>query len=426
MNSREDIWRIEKLVPGGAGMARLADGRVGFVEGVLPGERVSVQTKSDRRGYTEGLRLRVLEPSADRVTEACEIADVCGGCDWQHVAYPAQLKLKASLIAEALQRTGGFRDLPPIAVTASPKSLAYRLRARFHIDDKGEIGFHEKRSHRVIPVARCPVLLPELEAALVDFRRIAAPLPEQLCAFESAELRVAPLAPKRVIQLGARGEPRVARAKAAHLLERLESEFAVAINGLRTDFSQSFPLSRELSLEVAPQAFVQVNWDVNLALVDYVVQGALTRGCRRFVDAYAGAGNFTLPLAHAGLTGVSIEAQPEGARTAAQAFARHGLTSLEALADDAARALARLARQRDAFDLILLDPPRKGAEALLAPLLALRPPHVAYCSCDPVTLARDLRALCQGGYTIEEVRGFDMFPGTHHVETVVWLKAQGS
>lgn len=426
MTSREAVWLIEKLVPGGAGMARLEDGSVGFVEGVLPGERVAVEAKPVRRGFSEGRRLRVLEASRDRVAEVCPMADVCGGCDWLHIGYEAQLQLKAGIIGEALRRTGGFRDVPPIAVTASPNPLAYRLRARFHIDERGELGFHEKRSHRVIPVTRCPVLHPDLEGALSAFRRITASVPRLLAGFESAELRVASFAPERVVNLVARGEPKAARTKAAPLIERLAGEFAVAINGLRADFTQSFPLGNELRLEVSPHAFVQVNWEVNLALVEHVVAGAKRRGCARFVDAYAGAGNFTLPLGYAGLTGVSIEAQPEGAGAARQAFARHGITTVEALADDAAHALARLARERASFDLVLLDPPRKGAEPLLEPLLALRPRYVAYCSCDPVTLARDLRVLCQVGYVIEEIRGFDMFPGTHHVETVVWLKAPES
>ncbi|HET9929323.1 MAG TPA: RsmD family RNA methyltransferase, partial [Polyangiaceae bacterium] len=374
-----------------------------------------------RRSFTEGRRLRVLEPSPERVTEACALADTCGGCDWQHISYDAQLELKAGLIAEALGRTGGFRELPAIAVTASPHALGYRLRARFHIDEHGEIGFHEKRSHRVIAVSRCPVAHPELERALSDFRRIASTVPRLLTEFETAELRVSPLTPERALCLLARGEPREARRRASVLLERLEAEFAVAIGGLPANFTQSFPLAEELLLEVSPHGFVQVNWEVNLALVDYVVRGATARGAKRFLDAYAGAGNFTLPLARAGLSGLSIEAQPEGALAAAQSFARYEFSKLEALADDAAHALARLARERASFDLVLLDPPRAGAQPLLEPLLALQPPHIAYCSCDPVTLARDLRTLCQHGYAIEEIRGFDMFPGTHHVETVVWL-----
>lgn len=418
-------WLIEKLVPGGAGMARLEDGTVGFVEGVLPGERVAVQAKPSRRGFTEARRLRVVEPSSARVAPACAIADTCGGCDWLHIAYEAQLDLKAKLIAEALQRTGGFRELPTIAVTPSPRPLGYRLRARFHIGESGEIGFHEKRSHRVIAVSRCPVAHPELERALDDFRRIAATAPRLLSEFDAAELRVSPLEPKRAVCLVARGEPREARRKASALIERLQAEFAVAVGGLAADFAQSFPLSDDLLLEVSPHGFVQVNWEVNLALVDYVVQGAARRGAKRFLDAYAGAGNFTLPLARAGLSGISIEAQPEGARAAAQSFARYEFASMQALADDAAHALSRLARERAAFDLVLLDPPRAGAQPLLEPLLSLRPPHVAYCSCDPVTLARDLRTLCEAGYSIEEIRGFDMFPGTHHVETVVWLKLRG-
>ncbi|MFZ5892452.1 MAG: class I SAM-dependent RNA methyltransferase [Myxococcota bacterium] len=421
MKPREALWHIEKLVPGGAGMARLDDGVVGFAEGALPGEKVAVEVGPTRKGATHARRVRVLEPSPQRVTPPCSIAERCGGCDWQHMSYAAQREAKAALIGEALRRTGGFKDLPTIEVMASPNELGYRLRVRLHIDERGSIGFYEKRSHRVISVSSCPVASPELERALADFQRLAAGQPELARYFEQAELRVSPLPPERVVVLTARGEPEPARRRAQALLDRLGQEFSVALSGLATNVAQEFPLSERLRLEVSPHAFVQVNWEVNLALVEAVVNGARERDVQRFLDAYAGAGNFTLPLAAAGLSGVSIEAQPDAARAARGAIARYGFASVEAVADDAVQALARLAQRREHFDLVVLDPPRAGAAGLLDSLALLAPAHIAYCACDPVTLARDLRVLSQRGFRLESVRGFDMFPGTHHVETLVWL-----
>jgi 23S rRNA (uracil1939-C5)-methyltransferase len=167
-----------------------------------------------------------------------------------------------------------------------------------------------------------------------------------------------------------------------------------------------------------------VNWEVNLALVEHVVSGARGRGVQRFLDVYAGAGYFTLPLARAGLNGISVEGHPEAARCAADSLARYGFEQVKAVAGDATQALNDLARRRERFELVVLDPPRAGAAALIEPLRSLAPRHIAYCSCDPVTLARDLRALCQTDYEIEAIRGFDMFPGTHHVETLVWLRSK--
>lgn len=425
-SSEETVWQIQKLVPGGAGMARLADGSVGFVEGVLPGERVAVEPLSRRRGFSEARLLRVIEASPDRVELSCEIADRCGGCDWHHIEYPAQLVQKRELIGEALRRTGGFRNLPAIEVTPSENPLDYRLRIRLHIDAEGHLGFFEKRSHRLISPEHCAVARPELREALARFRTLAEQRPRELAEFETVELRVSPLPPERAAVLVARREPGQARRRAAPLLELLRAEFAIAVGGQPADFVQRFPLGQELMLEVSPHAFVQVNWQVNLALVEHVVSGATQRGARRFLDVYAGAGNFTLPLARAGLDGISVEAHPDAARSAAESLDRYGFARVKALAEDATRALHDLSRRRERFDLVVLDPPRAGAASLVDPLLSLRAAHIAYCSCDPVTLARDLRALCARDYVIEEIRGFDMFPGTHHVETLVWLRSNGN
>ncbi|MGC4095198.1 MAG: class I SAM-dependent RNA methyltransferase [Polyangiaceae bacterium] len=422
MRTREQIWQVEKLVPGGAAMARLPDGSVGFVEGALPAERVLVDMVTHRGGFTQARLLRVLTPSPERTSPPCPIAERCGGCDWQHMSYAAQGAQKAELIAEALRRTGGLQQLPPIEIVPSASQLGYRSRIRLHIDEQGQLGFFEKRSHRVIDVTSCPVARPELDQALAQFRRAAAEMPRLLRLFEEVELRWSPLEPSRAVCLKARGEPAPVRAKAAALIERLQRDFSVAISGVRADFVQRYPLSETLSLPVSPHAFVQVNWDVNLALVERVVEGARARGVRRFLDAYAGAGNFTLPLAAAGLSGVSVEAVAAASRAARAVLSEHGFSGVQALSADAAEAFASLLAQGEQFDLIVLDPPRAGAAPLLGPLSALSAPHVAYCSCDPVTLARDLKVLCESSYQIESITGFDMFPGTHHVETLVWLR----
>jgi 23S rRNA (uracil1939-C5)-methyltransferase len=405
-------------------MARLEDGSVGFVEGVLPGERVAVEALTKRRGFSEGRLLRVIEASPARAELPCSIADRCGGCDWHHIDYPAQLFQKRELIGEALRRTGGFQSLPAIEVTASKHSLGYRLRIRLHIDEEGRTGFFEKRSHRLIAATDCAVARPELQQALSRFRSIAEQRPRELALFETAELRVSPLAPERALTLLPRGDAGQARRRAAPLLELLHAEFAIALSGQPAEFVQHFPLEDDLLLDVSPHAFVQVNWEVNLALVEHVVSGARGRGVQRFLDVYAGAGNFTLPLARAGLNGISVEGHPEAARCAADSLARYGFEQVKAVAGDATQALNDLARRRERFELVVLDPPRAGAAALIEPLRSLAPRHIAYCSCDPVTLARDLRALCQTDYEIEAIRGFDMFPGTHHVETLVWLRSK--
>ncbi len=168
------------------------------------------------------------------------------------------------------------------------------------------------------------------------------------------------------------------------------------------------------------QRIERVNPAVNAILVDALVAGATSRGARRFLDLFCGAGNFALPLGREGLTGVGIESNRSAIAVASKAAAQQGL-AVRFRAASVVEALAEPSRLQ-AVDLVVLDPPRAGASDEVAGIVALEPQWIAYVSCDPATLARDLRTLVDGGYRITEVTPFDMFPHTHHVETLVWLQ----
>jgi 23S rRNA (uracil1939-C5)-methyltransferase len=166
--------------------------------------------------------------------------------------------------------------------------------------------------------------------------------------------------------------------------------------------------------------FTQVNWLVNQLLVQALLDGAGQRGARTFYDLYCGAGNFSLPLAAQGLSGIGIESSEPAIRAAQRSVVECALRGIRFVAGDVRDALAELP-QSERFDLAVLDPPRAGAREILPELIRRAPRHIAYCACDPVTLARDLRTLCDAGYALEQVTGFDMFPQTHHFETLAWL-----
>jgi 23S rRNA (uracil1939-C5)-methyltransferase len=202
-------------------------------------------------------------------------------------------------------------------------------------------------------------------------------------------------------------------------MSALSEEFLV-VTAPNSAASQRFNLEPELWLEAPADAFVQVNWGTNQELVRRLTEGARARGLRSFADLYAGAGNFSLVLARAGLTGISVEEHPAASAAASRAARAQGLTSVEVVSSDAAAWLARAPRPFP-YELVLLDPPRAGARELVPELTRRKPSVIAYCACDPVTLARDLGQLVGAGYHLEEIQAFDMFPGTHHVEVLAWL-----
>ena len=411
-------WRIEKVVPGGEGLARLESGEIGFAPGTLPGERVRVLRSSAGRGYRRAVRLEILEAAPGRVTPPCPHADECGGCDLLHADYPTQLRVKEQILREALERTG--RLVPPadLGIEPAPRPLGYRNRLRVHLDRSGAIGFKARGSHRIIDIAHCRVAEPELATRLETFRAIARAEPDLVTAFEEAELRIAPEEPRALVRLARRRGARIDAVVSERVLARLRTRFAVAVAGVPDAPAQRFRHPGGGVLVVPPDAFVQVNWDVNALLVEALVRGARGRALASFLDLYAGAGNLGLALLRAGLSGTMVESVAVAVDAARQVVREEGLSGVEILSADASAAVERFAREGRRFELVVLDPPRAGALELVRRLGALDPRAIAYVSCDPVTLARDLRCLVEQGFVIEGVRGFDMFPGTHHFETL--------
>jgi len=418
-------WTIERLVPGGDGLARLPDGRIGFATGAVPGDLIRVGTLEQHKSWVRARDWELLRPSERRVQPSCVVAERCGGCDWMHLERAAQLEGKAVILREALTRTGGIRQLPgPVPVVTAGPDFGYRLRLRLHVDEAGRVGLYEKRSHDIVEISGCPVADPEIEAALRTLRQLAAERPRAMSYWSEVEIRVAPAGPRLTLALQPRARDAPRDSDVEKLQEELAARWLVSAHGedARPEADQRFPLPGGIEMRSPPGGFVQVNWAVNLELVGAVVTGALERGARNFLDLYCGAGNFTLPLLAAGLEGTGVERAGATIRAARRAARDARLVDDSFVAADVSHELERRARRGEQLDLVVIDPPRSGAREAMPYLIRLASRHVALCSCDPVTLARDLRALIKGGYALESVVGFDMFPQTHHLEALAWLR----
>jgi len=368
---------------------------------------------------------------------------------------PAQQhQAKLGLVREALLRTGGFApsEIPEVQLELAGDGLGYRARVQLQVGPAGELGFFAARTHDLVEISSCAVCDPRLEPLFDRLRRAAGAA--EWRHFERLELRVADVAPTLLVRAQARqlGRRR-SRASAQHaaeldgLVSRLASKLmddgvtlVLAGSAQDTALDQRWRPSEGLFLAAPPAAFTQVNWAVNRQLIRHVVRGAAARRLTRFLDLYCGAGNFSFPLAAAGLSGLGVEVS----RGAIQA-AKRNLGSLRDaaaqaqsppswdlrfIAGDVSLELKQLPQQ-ESFDLVLLDPPRSGAAAVLVEVAkrmsgGAGPRYLCMCSCDPVTLARDLRQLRALGFVVEELRAFDMFPHTHHVEVLVWLAAPGA
>jgi 23S rRNA (uracil1939-C5)-methyltransferase len=354
------------MTPGGDALGR-HDGMVIFVPYGIPGERVDVMLTERKARYARGRIAARHSDAESRVTPVCPHFGVCGGCDWQHIDYAAQLDFKTAAVREQFIRIGKFSDAPVAPCIPSPQPYGYRNHARLVVGRDG-LGYRTARSHAVVTVAECPILEPAVTAQLQS--------PPAAAPGDEVELR------------------------------SWEQEVVVGV----------------ATYQVSPGAFFQANTAVAALLVDAVLAALSLQGDEQVLDLYCGVGLFTLPIAQRCRTVWGVEDNPVAVADALENVARAGVgaTIVEATAAETLQ-LAEISGI--AWDAVVVDPPRTGLDrAVTTALCEMRPPVVVYVSCEPATLARDARLLCDGGYRLGSVQPFDMFPQTHHVECVAIFK----
>lgn len=420
--SASDPVAIEKPVYGGQFLAR-REGKAVFVPLALPGEEVSLRRVEERRGYATAEIDRILAPAPARVAPRCPHFGSCGGCDYQHTDYATELGLKQAILAETLER-GGVRIPGPIGLlTAEP--WAYRNRIRLAFDEAGNPGYRGRRSHAVTPIGECPIAAPLLVRAAFALRELLGSMAPGL---DLAELALFTNHDQSALLAGIllRRRTRVRLPELARALGERTPELRgveVAFEPPRRQSPETMARWGEGSLayraagfdyRVDHGAFFQVNrWLVD-ALVERVTSGH--RGGVAW-DMFAGVGLFARPLAAAFEEVVAVESAPASrAALAANLKGTPGRVAAMPVLDFLRRASG------PPPDLAVVDPPRAGLGPETIALLASRAPaRLVYVSCDPATLARDLRGLAAAGYGVRSVTLADLFPRTFHLETVVDL-----
>lgn len=410
------------------GVAR-HEGKVVFVAGALPGERVMAQTVRRGRDFDEATMVALLAASPDRVEPPCGHAGLCGGCALQHYAPAAQIAAKQKQLLENFRRIGGLvpeRVLPPLTAATE----GYRRKARLSVKDvrkKGRVlvGFRERNPRFIADVARCAVLDPrvgeriEAIAAMVGTLDIAADIAQiEVAAGEDLPALVfrhlAPVGEADRQRLSAFGE---AHGFAIYLQPGgIDSVHRVSPQAHELTFSLP---ARGLRYRFAPLDFVQVNARINEAMIEHALSLlALTRQ-DTVLDLFCGLGNFSLPLAQEAGHVVGVEGETGLVQRARDNAAANGLDNVEFHAADLAQDLSTQAWARRSYSAVLIDPPRTGAQALLEQIRFPAASRLVYVSCHPGSLARDAKILVeQHGYVLRAAGVMDMFPHTAHVESI--------
>ena len=423
-NTEPRLVQIEKPVYGGAFLARV-EGKATFVPLTLPGEQVRVRIVEDKRGYATAEAEEIVEAAPQRVAPACRHFGACGGCQYQHAEYAAQLNFKQAILRETLER-GGVRAPDEIGVLAA-KPWAYRNRIRLALDAEGNPGYRGRRSHATIAIAECPIAAPLLVRAALAAGEI---LREWRPALRATEI---------ALFCDAAESSLLASVEADGAAKNSFEEFAAALGGKIPELKgaellldgRNGDLPRRAADWGAGSLFYRVAghdyrvdlgafFQVNRRLVDSLVE-CVTSGERGGLawDLFAGVGLFATRLAGDFEQVVAVESAPAAMDALKANLKGTSGTAVKAATIDFIRRGGRSERP----ELVVVDPPRTGLGAETTELLVkVGAPALTYVSCDPATLARDLKALLGAGYAIENMTLADLFPQTFHLETVVRLR----
>lgn len=387
------------MVYGGEGLSRV-DGEVVFTPFVLPGELVEVERAGSRKAAQRATLRNILEPSHDRAEPECPYFTRCGGCQYQHASYVAQLRFKREILAETLRRVGKIEFDPEKIEVVASDPFGYRNRVQLHFE-RGQVGYREMKSRKLIPIESCPIASPKINEAIEKLVRMSRDRrwPNFLSSLEL-------FTDERNVQWNVL---ETERPIAKHFFEWLLEEVPGTVLG---------PLEYAVNHDdfiVSGQSFFQVNRFLIPQLSQLAVGTA--KGALAW-DLYAGVGLFSLPLARRFERVKAVE----GGKSAAADLGRNAKRARLGVEAIQQQTEAFLMEATETPDFILADPPRSGLEKSTAErLLAIAPKEMAIVACDPATLARDL-AILGAGFEIEQITLVDLFPQTFHIETVVRLR----
>jgi 23S rRNA (uracil1939-C5)-methyltransferase len=428
----------------GEGVGRF-DGRVVFVPDTVIGDRVLVRLLHVKPKFAHGQLHQLLAPSPQRIRPRCIVADKCGGCQWQHVDYALQLEAKRNLVIQDLERIGEFCQPPVDPVLPAMDDLNYRNKATFPIKrsptGQVQIGYYQKGSHHLINLNQCPIQDARLHPLLAEVKQAIQNQGWSIYNEQSHQgklrhlaLRIGRRTGEMLLTLVSREKIPQLKQQAQLWLERypglvgvllnLNSDRTNAIFGTETYCMAGQPYLREefagLQFYIHSTTFFQVYTEQAEALLQVIIAELHLQGNEILVDAYCGIGTLTLPLAKRVKQAIGLEIQLAAVEQALQNASLNEIENVEFHAGEVEQLLPRLALSPQ---IVLLDPPRKGCDAtVLETLKQLRPQRIVYVSCNPSTLARDLKLLCgDRTYQLDRVQPADFFPQTAHIECAAFL-----
>lgn len=444
-NDRLSVY-VEDLTHDGAGVAKV-DGYPLFIKEALPGETVTVHVLKTLKSYGFAKLISIEEKSADRIDAPCPVFEICGGCQLQHLSYAGQLKYKEKVVRDAMARLGKLPDVTVHPVKGMDNPWRYRNKSQIPFgqeDGRVVAGFYQTRSHRIADTDICLIQTPEADTLMASLKRNLQemgiePYEEKTHrgmlrhvvirkGRVTGELMVVLVTKKQKFPQAERAVEliRAALPEVTSIMQNVNSEKTNVIFGNDTInlWGKDIIEDRigDVRFEISARSFYQVNPEQTEVLYGQALDYAGLTGTETVIDAYCGIGTISLFLAQRAKFVMGVEIVPQAIEDAKRNADLNGFTNTLFEAGPAEEVIPRWYKDGKEADVLVVDPPRKGCdEALLQTMLEQQPERIVYVSCNPATLARDLRILEDGGYRTQEVQPVDMFPQTTHVECVAWL-----
>lgn len=445
-NDRQTVY-IEDLTHDGNGVAKI-DGYPLFIQGALPGETAEIHVMKTLKNYGFAKVVNILEKSPDRVEAPCVYFSQCGGCQLQHLSYEGQLKWKQNMVANVMKRLGKI-DAPVHPVKGMEEPWHYRNKSQipFAQNESGQMvaGFYKTKSHSIVDMERCLIQTGEADVVMADLKRELEILGLRPYDEKSHQGMLRHVVVRKGRATGEVMVVLVTKSKkfpqASAVIEKIRAlipnvtSIVQNVNGEKTNVifgNDTFTLWGKdtiedtignVRFEISARSFYQVNPVQTEVLYKQALDYAQLTGNERVIDAYCGIGSISLFLAQKAGHVMGVEIVEQAIEDAKRNAVLNGFTNTYFEAGPAEEVIPRWYKEGKEADVLVVDPPRKGCdEALLSTIIEQKPKRVVYVSCNPATLARDLRILEDGGYKTQEVQPVDMFPHTTHCEAVAWLE----
>ena len=393
------IIKAQSPVYGGYVIAR--DSGVIFIKGAVPDEVVEVSISEKKRDYSIGAVTNVIEPSPYRINPPCSVFGTCGGCHFQFISYERQVSMKEEILLDSVSRIGKMEAQLSPALT--DRNYNYRYRGQFKISREGKIGFYREGTRDVVPVEECPLMIKEINRIVRELNN------RKLSGIKEIHISCGDAANALIKSKLATEDIEEIMSGAGFSGIAFETGESTGRDYIRLDLNG-------LQYTVTPWSFFQAHWNLNRKVVELIVNELQPLGNMRTLDLYAGAGNFSLPFAAYASQVVAVEENRHAADDGQRNVKLNNIKNCRFINSSAEKY-----RIQEKFDIVLLDPPRAGLHSDVAKkVLDSSPGKIVYISCNPATLARDLRKFSER-YNVDSLRMIDFFPNTYHVEALAFM-----